>query len=146
MNNNKVPTWLIIVLVAIIVLLIGVILLLLLKDDKDDDNVTRLPDNSSVQINNKENSNSEANNESNDNQTSNTKNEKDYISQDKAIDIALKDANYSRADVFDLEVELDYKYGTNVYEISFYYDKYDYEYYINAENGNIVHSFKEVDR
>ena len=43
------------------------------------------------------------------------------------------------------DIELDYKYGKKVYEVSFDYQYHEYEYYIDASNGDIVHFFKERD-
>ena len=70
---------------------------------------------------------------------------KDYITKDKAIDIALKHAGLKKNAVYELDAELDYKYGQKVYEVDFEYKEHDYEYFINAESGKIVKSFKELD-
>ena len=50
-----------------------------------------------------------------------------------------------QSDIHDLDIELDYKYDNTVYEIDFNYKNYEYEYYINAQSGKIIHSFKERD-
>lgn len=68
-----------------------------------------------------------------------------YIAVDKALDIALENIGVGREAVWDIEVELDYKFGQVVYEVSFNYDRYEYEYYINAESGAIIKSFKEIE-
>lgn len=68
-----------------------------------------------------------------------------YITIERALDIALSNVGASRGSVLDIDVELDYKFGQVVYEVSFDYDQYEYEYYINAESGEIVKSFKELD-
>ena len=57
----------------------------------------------------------------------------------------VDNAKLNKSDVYDINVELDYKYGQKVYEIDFNYNQYEYEYYINATNGKIVHHFKEID-
>lgn len=68
-----------------------------------------------------------------------------YISKDEAIEIALKDINVSKSDIYDLDAELEKKYEKIVYEVSFNYGIYEYEYYIDALNGNIIKSFSERD-
>ncbi len=70
---------------------------------------------------------------------------KKYITRDNALDIALNNAKVKKSDVYDISVELDYKYNQTVYEIDFNYQNYEYEYYINAQSGKILHSFKELD-
>ena len=67
------------------------------------------------------------------------------ISAKEAEAIALKKAGFSVSEVFDKEVELDYERGAWVYEVSFEKDRFDYDYVINAVNGEIVHSQKEAD-
>ena len=62
-----------------------------------------------------------------------------------ALQKALNSLNISQNNIYDLSNELDYKYGQTVYEIEFKYDGYEYEFYIDAETGNIVKSFKERD-
>lgn len=66
-----------------------------------------------------------------------------YISKEKALSIALESAKLSQNDIYDISVEFDYKYGKTVYEIDFDYQRYEYEYYIDAASGEILHSFKE---
>ena len=84
-----------------------------------------------------ENSNSE-------NDVNITNNSK-YISREKALSIALNNAKISKNDIRNIDIELDYKYNLTVYEVTFDYIQYEYEYYINAETGNIVKSFREID-
>ncbi len=81
----------------------------------------------------------------NDDNNSNITNNSNYISKEKALDIALNNAKISQNNIRNIEVELDYKYGETVYEVTFDYQQYEYEYYINAENGNILKSFREID-
>ena len=69
-----------------------------------------------------------------------------YIAVDKALDIALNAANASGKSISDIDVELDYKFGKTVYEVSFDIGQYDYEYYLDAKTGDIIKSFREVDR
>ena len=100
--------------------------------------------NEKINIKNEDNTsnNNDVNNTIN-NSNKDTTNSK--ITKENALKIALNDANISQNDIHDIEVEIDYKYNQTVYEVSFNYQKYEYEYYINAENGNILKSFREID-
>lgn len=66
------------------------------------------------------------------------------ISRDRAIEIALEKAKLKKADVRDLEAELDYEKGVLVWEVDFDYQNFDYSYDINAESGAIV--FEEIEK
>ena len=79
-----------------------------------------------------------------DNHSEVTKSDK-YISVQKAFETALKHVGASRQQVRDVDIELEYKFGQTVYEVTFDYNKYEYEYYINAESGEIIKLFKEID-
>ncbi len=155
-KGNNLYKILIPALLGIIVLLLVIILVVVLKDDiKDDDKLVNnnpsynenydddyYEDNNNViDDNNQEDNNTTNNDNNNNNNTTTTK----YISKDKALSIALNNAKLNKSDVYDISVELDYKYGQTVYEIDFDYNKYDYEYYINATTGKIIHHFKEID-
>lgn len=65
------------------------------------------------------------------------------ISAAKAKEIALKDAGVSNVRGF--EIEKDRENGILVYEIDFNSGRYEYEYVIDASNGNILHEHKEWD-
>ncbi|MCD8010283.1 MAG: PepSY domain-containing protein [Lachnospiraceae bacterium] len=67
-----------------------------------------------------------------------------YIGTAKAKSIALADAGVTESKVHDLEVEKDKENGVVVYEVSFDYNGYEYDYTINATSGKILE--KEVDR
>ncbi len=67
------------------------------------------------------------------------------IDQEKALEIALKDLKMKQNEIFDLDIELENKYGSVVYEVSFNSGIHEYEYYIDATTGKILHSFKEID-
>ncbi|MBR2998649.1 PepSY domain-containing protein [Candidatus Saccharibacteria bacterium] len=67
-----------------------------------------------------------------------------YITIEKALDAALKSAGLTREQVRDIDVELERKFGQMVFEVSFDAGQYEYEIYINAENGETVKSFKEI--
>ena len=60
------------------------------------------------------------------------------ITRDKAIEIALEKAKLKKADIRDLEAELDYEKGVLVWEVDFDYQNFDYSYDINADSGAIV--------
>ena len=68
-----------------------------------------------------------------------------YITIEKALALALEGAGLARENVWDIDVELEKKFGQIVYEVSFDAGQYEYEYYINAETGEIIKSFKEID-
>lgn len=124
MKNNK--NIIIIILSVIILLLlfafIGV--LVYLKFDHLDDKEEFIPNPNSTTTGDK---------------TSN------YISGDEALEIALKSLNISRDSVYDVSTELDYKFGKNVYDIDFNYDRYEYEFYVDAKTGELLKSFRERD-
>lgn len=69
------------------------------------------------------------------------------LTRDEALAIVLKDAGVNRADVIDLEVELDRDDGFTVYEVEFETYKngaeIEYEYDIDAYTGEILK--KEID-
>ncbi|MCD8232743.1 MAG: fibronectin type III domain-containing protein [Clostridiales bacterium] len=67
-----------------------------------------------------------------------------YIGTAKAKSIALTDAGVTESQVRDLEVEKDKENGVVVYEVSFDYNGYEYDYTINATSGKIIE--KEVER
>lgn len=64
------------------------------------------------------------------------------ITRDEAVQIALKDANLTPEEIFDLEAELDKERGTLHYDVDFEKDGKDYDYEIHAETGEILR--KEV--
>lgn len=68
-----------------------------------------------------------------------------YITIEKALDLALSSAGLTREQVWDIDVELERKFGQMVFEVSFDAGQYEYEVYVNAESGEIVKSFKEID-
>ena len=140
-------------LLVIIVLLVGAVVFLAVDNHKttntpsneggfvSDNNVSSTtPNDSNILLD--ENSDI---NTSNDTSTSNSTNTNNYISRDKAIEIALNHAKLEKSSVRDLDADLERKYNTVVYEVDFEYQNYDYEYYIDATKGTIVHSFKEID-
>ena len=140
MKKNHV---IIIILSFVIVLLLILCAVLYLKNEIDDDRYERAESsNQSSSVNNN------YDNQSSDGVKSdhdvNDDNE-DYISRDKALQIALDSLNINKSDIYDLDNDLEYKYGVEVYEIDFKYNRYEYDFYINAKTGEIVKSFKERD-
>ena len=68
------------------------------------------------------------------------------ITRDKAKSIALAHAELSEDEIYDYEIELDRDFGAISYEIEFKSNHTEYSYDINAENGEIIKSEKEMDR
>ena len=154
-NNLKI---IIVLLSVIIILLIGFMLFFMyeLIDERNemreelstDSDRIYFDSNDHDRITNENQDTTTINNESNshsDITSSNSNNNPNYISKEKALKTALDDAKISQNDIREIEVELDYKYNKTVYEVTFNYQQYEYEYYINAENGNILKSFRERD-
>ena len=71
--------------------------------------------------------------------------DKGYIGADKAKEIALSHAGVSEADIYNLEIEMDYEQNQMVYDIEFDCGGYEYDYDINAITGAVVKSQKERD-
>ena len=63
----------------------------------------------------------------------------------QAKKIALDHAGVKQADARDLEAELDWENGKEIYEVSFEAGGYDYDYEIDAYSGKILRSEKERD-
>ena len=66
------------------------------------------------------------------------------ITPSEAKEIALNLAGFTEADVWDKDIEPDFENGKFVYEVSFEKNGTDYEYVINALNGDVLYS--EVDK
>lgn len=60
------------------------------------------------------------------------------ITADEAIAIALNDANLTKDQIWDLDVELDRDAGTLHYDVDFEQDDKDYDYEIDAVTGAIL--------
>ena len=65
------------------------------------------------------------------------------IDKNKAADIALQHAGLSRGDVRKLETE--YKEKKDYYEVEFKFERWEYEYKIDAVTGAILSWEKERD-
>lgn len=70
---------------------------------------------------------------------------KDYIGEAKAKEIALKDANVTESNIYELDIEIDYEMNTLSYEVEFKSENFEYNYDIHAKTGEILHSSKEKD-
>lgn len=61
-----------------------------------------------------------------------------FIGNDEAKKIALKDAEMDESDVSGLRSKLDYDDGIFCYDVDFYSDGTEYEYSIQAKDGDII--------
>lgn len=148
MEKSQSNLKIVIVLLVIIILLLlgfGVFFLEEILDEREDireihDTNDRIYADSGSNVKNKE-----VNNNVNTTNTNNTTDSGSYISRDDALKSALEDSGITESDIRDLDIELENKYGQTVYEVTFDYNQYEYEYYINREDGSIVKSFIERD-
>lgn len=67
------------------------------------------------------------------------------VSKAEAAQIALQSAGVSADDVSGLYTDYDSDNGFATYEVTFYYDGLEYEYDIDAGNGNILQVDKDTD-
>ena len=87
-------------------------------------------------------SNSTTNQNQNQNQGTSTGS---YIGYDAALQAACKHAGVSASQITRLENELDYDDGVACYEISFHYNGMEYDYEIQATNGQVLKYESEWD-
>ena len=140
-NGNSLIT---VILLIVIIVLVGGVVFLALKYEALDEKYDRLEDkyeNKDYSISNENKSNVAK--ESDVSEVTSSK----YISRDKALDIVLKDLNITENDIYDLDIELEnkMKYENTIFEISFDYGRYEYEYYVDAVTGEILDSFQSKD-
>ncbi len=138
-NNFNILT---IVLLAIIVVLLVIVILLYSNLLNSNNATTSTPINSfdeAQNVNNKDENIPQDLSINNNTQKENN----NYISSQEALQVVLKSLNITENNITDLSNEIDYKYGKTVYEIDFDYQNYEYEYYVDALNGEIIKSFKE---
>lgn len=69
----------------------------------------------------------------------------DIIQKGEAIEIALAHAGVTEADIYDLDIDLDYEMNGTFWEIDFKSAGFEYDYEINAVTKEIVKSHKERD-
>ena len=136
MEKKKNSTKIIIVLLIVIILLLIGFIIFFAEEVLEERRNNRAIYNDQTITNNQNNNNNTNNNTSTNN---------NYISRDEALEIALENIPTNKENTYDIDIELDYKYGKTVYEISFNYQQYEFEYYIDAENGSIIKSFRERD-
>lgn len=70
---------------------------------------------------------------------------KDKISKEKALDIALKDAGFTKDDISYSVVEQDYEDGRQVYEVEFQKGQKEYTYDIGIKSGKIFDRDVDID-
>ncbi len=68
----------------------------------------------------------------------------EYISADKAKEIALSHAGVHENNIFDYSCEFEHEHGRAVYEIDFESMNYEHDYDIDAVTGEIIRSDKEI--
>ena len=69
-----------------------------------------------------------------------------YIGEEKANQIAFSHAGVTESSIYEVEVEIDYEYGTMVYDVEFASGNKEYEYYIDAVSGEILeHEVEQED-
>ncbi|MBE6631773.1 MAG: cell wall protein [Ruminococcaceae bacterium] len=69
----------------------------------------------------------------------------EYIGEEKAKEIALTHAGVSLTETRDFSAELDKDDGRMVYEVDFESGRYEYSYKIDAHNGEIIKSEKDIE-
>ena len=67
------------------------------------------------------------------------------ITQDEAIEAALKHANLTKDDVVMKKVKIDHEDGGLVYEVEFFHKSLEYEYDIDPRTGAILKVDKDWD-
>ena len=68
------------------------------------------------------------------------------ITQEEALAKALEKAGLKREQLdFIKKVEPDFEHGRQIFEVSFYKDGFEYEFDIDAGNGNVLKYKKEWD-
>ena len=60
------------------------------------------------------------------------------ITAEEAAEIALTHAGFTAEDVRGLHTEYEWDDGVPEYEVDFYHDRWEYDYTIHAETGNIL--------
>lgn len=66
------------------------------------------------------------------------------ITQEEALEIAVKDAGFVMDDVFYYDIEKDYEDGAEIYEVEFQVGHQEYSYEIEVQTGRIIsYEFEE---
>ncbi len=144
MKEEKTKNILIVILGIVVLVLAIAVAILSVKKEFIDERYDDLEDRYEYLLEHSQNNNSNLGN-SNDNDTLDNPNN-NYITRDTALENVLKDLKIERNSINDLDIELEYKvrYGTTVYEVSFDYKYYEYEYYVDPTTGKILDSFKSL--
>lgn len=144
MGKAKENNLVVILLVVIIIILIIGVVFLFFRYEKLEDKYERVLESSyDIDFDDNEITRVSPPNKTTNKPTATVK----YITREKALQIALKDMKLSSDDVYDIEVEFESKttHGNYVYEVTFDYEAYEYEYFIDAKTGKILSSFKSRD-
>lgn len=72
-------------------------------------------------------------------------NSEEYISEERAIEIALEDAEVDIENVYLVRSEIDTERGRKIYEVGFGYDGYEFNYDIDAITGDILEREVEIE-
>ena len=123
-QDNSLIYKIVVPLLIVIVILLLVVIIIMFKDNRKYQSIP---------------------NASNNGFSNNSINENVKLTRSDALNIVLKELNVNERDLYDLDIELENKYGKVLYEIDFKYNMYEYEYYIDASSGEVIHSFKEFD-
>lgn len=71
--------------------------------------------------------------------TKNIPSNNEYISKERALDIALNNVSLTKEEIYDLDIDFDNEPTYQVYEISFDHNKIEYEFEIDAISGEILY-------
>ena len=69
----------------------------------------------------------------------------EFITKEKALEIALEKAGLNRDAVTLIKTELDYDDGIKHYDVEFRQGKYEYDIEIKADDGTIISFEKDID-
>lgn len=89
------------------------------------------------------NPNTSNNNTTTENNNSNTNTNNNYISEQEARDIAIKDASVNEKDIVFTDVDLDLENNKAIYEVDFHDQTTEYEYKIDGINKSIINKKSE---
>lgn len=67
------------------------------------------------------------------------------ITEDEALEIALKDAGVAKKDTSRVKVKREVDDGIDLYDVEFHVDQTEYNYDIDAKTGDILESDSEID-
>ena len=125
------------IFVIIAVLGIGVIAGLKIKNEVNEELKEYNAEKNAVTNNKNQTPLEKDNIKSNEGQSSNNVDKEDFIGEEKAKEIALKEVGLSADDVSFAKVELDIDDGVWQYEVEFYVDRTEYSFDIKADDGTV---------